>query len=374
VRQGKIVDSGPAKAGRKFGDAVENNARIALWLDTYAKTGSKTQAAERVKKYLFDYSDLTAVDRHLKKIMPFWTFTKKNLALQMETLAKDPWRVKNMTKVEGALFSGGDEDAPVPEWAGRSGYRTTSVLGGGKEGTLGIAANIETPLDAALHTLDPIVQAATLVPGLRDHVPPQYRSDSSEVSRALFGMAGGGPVEFVTFLVEQSTGKDMFTGGKVKEGSTFERLTNVLTPMWGKQRGLAGQVTAGSKPGMTKELDFLKAFTGINILPLTEKERAQVAFAAKTELQETIKALEEKGVDVPTYSELESAGLVPDLRTLEEENERVAEEQAKFTGPNLSGKEQTLTEINAIRALNGEPPLIGGSTGAERGGRRGLFG
>lgn len=83
--------SGVNKVNRKVGSAVENNARMAHYIDQLGKTGSAEQAAESVKKYLFDYGDLTATERHkFKAIMPFYTFMRKNTPLELEKLVTDP--------------------------------------------------------------------------------------------------------------------------------------------------------------------------------------------------------------------------------------------------------------------------------------------
>ena len=76
--------------GRKLGDAMETNAKLALFIDQLSKGLSPYDAAQVVKKHLFDYTDLTKAERKLKIVVPFYTFTRKNLPLQLKTLIERP--------------------------------------------------------------------------------------------------------------------------------------------------------------------------------------------------------------------------------------------------------------------------------------------
>jgi hypothetical protein len=91
IRQ-TLGKGGISGRGMKVGRTIENNARGALYLDGVVKRGlSPEEAALRVKKYLFDYADLTHFERNvMKRIMPFYTWTRKNIPLQLESLWKTP--------------------------------------------------------------------------------------------------------------------------------------------------------------------------------------------------------------------------------------------------------------------------------------------
>ncbi len=81
-----------AEKGMKVGATIENNARLAHFLDRIKERKySVEEAALSVKKYLFDYGDLTHFERTvLKRLMPFYTWTRKNIPLQLESLWKNP--------------------------------------------------------------------------------------------------------------------------------------------------------------------------------------------------------------------------------------------------------------------------------------------
>ena len=58
-------------------------------------------AAMRTKKYLFDYQDLTDVEKGLlRRVVPFWTWTRKNVPLALETLVTQPGKVSALGKVQ----------------------------------------------------------------------------------------------------------------------------------------------------------------------------------------------------------------------------------------------------------------------------------
>ena len=78
--------------GMAFGRTIENNSRLAHFMDrTIGRGKSAEEAALSVKKYLFDYGDLTHFERTvMKRAMPFYTWTRKNIPLQLEALMTMP--------------------------------------------------------------------------------------------------------------------------------------------------------------------------------------------------------------------------------------------------------------------------------------------
>ena len=77
--------------GMAFGTTSENNARGAHFLARIEKGDDAFMAARSVKKYLFDYGDLTGFEKQvMKRAMPFYTWTRKNIPLQLEMIWKKP--------------------------------------------------------------------------------------------------------------------------------------------------------------------------------------------------------------------------------------------------------------------------------------------
>jgi len=77
--------------GMAFGSTIENNARLAHFIDRLSKGDDAMQASISVKKFLFDYGDLTAFEKQvMKRLFPFYTWTRKNIPLQAEMIWKQP--------------------------------------------------------------------------------------------------------------------------------------------------------------------------------------------------------------------------------------------------------------------------------------------
>jgi len=101
----------PLETGMKIGTEFENNARLAHFIDKGHKGLDFNQASMSVKKYLFDYQELTDIERnYLKRVFPFWTWSRRNIPLQIENLIKQPGKYAVIEKGRKAI--GGGEAEP----------------------------------------------------------------------------------------------------------------------------------------------------------------------------------------------------------------------------------------------------------------------
>lgn len=117
---------------RNFSETREDWTRMAHFIDSLEDEvgkGAKTleeatsRAGARVKKWNFDYGDLTEFERNvMKRIIPFYTFMRKNIPRQLESLAIAPGRVSAAHKAQGALANAilgpQDPDEPLPNITG----------------------------------------------------------------------------------------------------------------------------------------------------------------------------------------------------------------------------------------------------------------
>jgi len=86
LRGERIIEKGKA-----IGNTIENNAHLAHFMDKMSKGMDSAEAALSAKKYLFDYSDITAFERGtMRRLCPFYTWSRKNIPLQMEALWNNP--------------------------------------------------------------------------------------------------------------------------------------------------------------------------------------------------------------------------------------------------------------------------------------------
>jgi hypothetical protein len=85
------------QGGFKMGQTIEDNARIALYIDQLNKGASLDKAATHVRKYLFDYGDVSPFEKNIaKRLLPFYTWSRKNLPLQLEALATQPDKINKI--------------------------------------------------------------------------------------------------------------------------------------------------------------------------------------------------------------------------------------------------------------------------------------
>lgn len=68
------------KRGNEF---VEDAVRFPMALDTLRKGGNYTEAVQRISRYHFDYSDLSALDDKVLNFVPFWIWTTRNIPSQL---------------------------------------------------------------------------------------------------------------------------------------------------------------------------------------------------------------------------------------------------------------------------------------------------
>lgn len=84
-------DSKLIRKGFEVGQGIENNARLAHFMSKMEEGYSAAEAAMSVKKYLFDYSELTDFERKvMKRFFPFYAWTRKNVPLQIQHLIMEP--------------------------------------------------------------------------------------------------------------------------------------------------------------------------------------------------------------------------------------------------------------------------------------------
>ncbi len=69
-------------------------------------------ASARVRRFLFDYEDNSTADAVMRQIVPFWTWTSRNLPLQLVNIWANPRPYRIYTSFKNNLE---DRDDPEPE-------------------------------------------------------------------------------------------------------------------------------------------------------------------------------------------------------------------------------------------------------------------
>jgi len=118
--------------GKKIGGYIEDNARIAHFFGMLDKqivdevTGQMrfmkpAEAAMSVKKYLFNYNDLTKFEQSvMRRFAPFYAWTRFNIPLQIRGIVERPEMYAALGDIVEAVERGTpkpkDEDKLVSEW------------------------------------------------------------------------------------------------------------------------------------------------------------------------------------------------------------------------------------------------------------------
>lgn len=200
------------RLGRAFNSGVEDNARLALFMRLRKQGYSQWDAAAVVHKYLFDYTDLGPLTEKYKSFVnPFFTWSRKNVPLQLEALIKTPGRITAQAHVLQAANGVNPLDPrSTPPWAAESG---AFGVGGGT------ALVPDIPLTSAASDLKPVVDLAKgLIFKIKTgSLPPGFGSD---LARDVYNTASpGGPVVGTASALGQiAAQRSIFSGAPITPG------------------------------------------------------------------------------------------------------------------------------------------------------------
>ena len=109
----RLTDWKLPQTSRALGEWVEGPARVSMALDVLRNGGDYNSAVAAIKRVHFDYSDVSAMDRQMKRLIPFWTFFSRNLPLQVQSMWLQPKRYAQYNSLVRNV-QGGDEDTVLP--------------------------------------------------------------------------------------------------------------------------------------------------------------------------------------------------------------------------------------------------------------------
>ena len=104
---------------RRWGGAMENNAKLVHFIHMIRKGMTPEESARSVKKYLFDYGELTTAEREIfRRVLPFYTWTRKNVPLMFGELLRNPGQFSKVPKLMDAIedLSADSETMDVPDY------------------------------------------------------------------------------------------------------------------------------------------------------------------------------------------------------------------------------------------------------------------
>lgn len=210
---------GPIEWIRRRSEQREDWARFAHFLDAFEKEGKNARnisdlskaaerAGERVRKFNIDYGDLTSFEqRTMKRVVPFYTWMRKNVPLQIENMFLRPGRMTIAPKlhrdIEAALGTDDTFDVAglnvLPSWMRDAMYTTLVGEGQGRNGTYWNPAAAFPQMDLANffgHGPSDMIenQLAGLTPALRvpiEAVTNHNFYSGNDSNSPLYSQAGG---------------------------------------------------------------------------------------------------------------------------------------------------------------------------------------
>lgn len=325
------------KYSRMLNQGIEDNQRLAMFMDGLEKGYGPEESARLVREALFDYSDLTGFEIDTVRMASrFYSWIRKNTALQLQVALQSPGRVVNTEKITQEFFSlvgqliTGEERMDVtwdegefgpggiyvPEWA-----HSLPIFGDAQLG-------LETPLLSASESLSQMLNLATFwnVHAI-DYVTNEFgtgygQSNNIQTSIAeALGLTSGAPAGFVQMMYEIPTGTDIFTGAPLesRHKTVVERLSYLVSPLNPLPASIASMMEKVGALDEDRELEgelFLaNAILGLQVRPdVNNPKHAQYAnWAMLDSARDIIQDAVDLGYrgdtgNIPTLEELEEVG------------------------------------------------------------------
>lgn len=280
--------------------AVESIDRLGHYLFKRAQGFSPEQAAQSVKKALFDYSDLNDFERNvLGRGMFFYAYTRNVVPYMLDRAIRKPGKVAALARVGGG--AGGREGLPanVPVWA-REGMPIP--LGKDEAGNPMIAYGLGTPLEAAvepfagymdgwqrgaektLASLNPLARVPLeLATGRRF-----FLGQGIEEARKAPAWVGLLPVEIQKAMGVRQV--PMKTGGMRLEMDPYDLYALENSP-FGRLSNTIGKAVDTRKPAVARALNIT---TGAKVVSVDEEREAYLA--VKRAKEKLLKELERRGL------------------------------------------------------------------------------
>ena len=154
---GKIIDTNLSKlnpldaqnymfrGARMVGNFIETQQKSVAYLTALGQKKSINEALKLAEQTGFDYRMITPFEsKVMKRLIPFYTFTRKNLELQVDTFLKHPERQAMFTKAFRDTFQPQTEESSLPEWMTQ---QFTIGWGKSKTGEKQVISGFGTPIE-----------------------------------------------------------------------------------------------------------------------------------------------------------------------------------------------------------------------------------
>jgi hypothetical protein len=284
----------------KLNEKVDNYYRLITFLhakknpDILARY-NMASAADLVRRVHFDPSDLSGVEKDvIRRLIPFYTFTKKNLAYQLRNVADNPALYNRFVKAVNGTWRGVgiDTEADLEEYKRQNFWLPLMVNKDGEY--IALKANLpfgdlidflQDPANKVLTSLSPFIRAPLI------ELPTNTQLFTGLPIQEFEGQRGFRIPQLTRgqeYLLGQTgldvpiqTGKDIIDAGQ----NIYQRATGQYTGDITEPRGLfSSAVSAGS----------------------VAKNQRSRAYEELRRLQDLMRWAKQEEIDVPTLTELEN--------------------------------------------------------------------
>ena len=174
-------DGVPFRAARAIGQFIEHQQKATVYIGALGQGKTIKDALALAERAGFDYRNLTAFESQiLRRIIPFYSFTRKNIELQLKTLGENPERINQVLAVFKNLGDqpSEEEKASLPGYIqGSLGVKLEDLPNGIKQ----YISSFGTPIEAFAQLFggNPILQTiSTMNPVLKVPVELGIGKDS----------------------------------------------------------------------------------------------------------------------------------------------------------------------------------------------------
>lgn len=286
---GRVLNNKVTRASSKFNESVEFAARFSMALNDVRAGLSFDEAATRVSRFHFDYTDLSKLDTQMKKFVPFWIWTSRNVPLQMSTMWTRPQVY--------AMYEHLRENAPVdknilmPQWLAAS-------------RPLGLAGNWVINPDLPTNQFQQQIELLSNPKRLAGNLNPLLKlpielMGNNQLSTDI--PFGDKPVEakgldLLTALIGAPFGQTSRNAqGQTMINPKLQYAVGNLVPSIAKIQRLAPQITGGKETYKDRQLSSIAGFLGAPVRQITAKEQSNEAISRQFALQRLIKQLRDAG-------------------------------------------------------------------------------
>ena len=299
--------NGLLQLSRNFGMGTETFVRGSLGFDTMLKGGTDTDAFDQIMKFHFDYDDLSDAERvWVKKLVPFYTWQRKNIPLMFEMAARRPEVFNRYMSAKKNIEQDLERPEYVADWLVRQGGIQTPLTYGGEsmfiapdmpfksplelldpalkfEGGMSVKDRIETGLQSLASNITPLIKAPYEVAAKRDLWRGRnFPQDWVEVPTIYTMIPGLMPALNIVGGAERKGGED---GPWVMKDHDLHGMAQLLPTVMDARRLI------GSEEKYEQRLvsNWISFFSGIGLRTNTKWEQQQQRNSEMWELRKEMK-------------------------------------------------------------------------------------